>query len=96
LTERHTFLPSRSILVGASESAVADHIGDRNRGDFPRLGHSSRSLAPRTSMIRSLFSTPSPCLYENISKGNWAGRDHRQILFAEDVVRLVDIGELLA
>jgi hypothetical protein len=29
MTERHTFLPSRSILVGASESAVADHIVTR-------------------------------------------------------------------
>ena len=29
----------RAILVRAREPAVADHVGDQNRRDFPGLGH---------------------------------------------------------
>ena len=36
------------ILVCAGEPAVADHVGDQDRRDFPGLAHSSRSPALRS------------------------------------------------
>ena len=46
----------RAVLVGAGEPAVADHVGDQNRRDFPGFAHgeppSISRLAQRPGQIR--------------------------------------------
>ena len=36
----------RTVLVGAGEPAVADHVGDQDRRDFPGLAHGAPLLPP--------------------------------------------------
>ena len=56
----------RAILVRSREPAVADHIGDQDRRNFPGLAHCSGIPAlPRPSYDRSLISAKrgsTPCL----------------------------------
>ena len=59
----------RAILVRAGEPAVADHVGDQDRRDFPGLAHSSGSPALRRPSNSGGMFTEWVCSHLRVSWG---------------------------